>query len=108
VVGYAVVPFAVAGLETALNANPFMGSLFCFDDMALMMWFGTLSYGSCFLFTMPVWVAIDEQPGTRTPLWRVVVWTLAAVMMIVIVFEGLRHHVGLGDFEGSCLEPIGD
>ncbi len=113
-----LVPFAVAALETALNANPFMKSLFCYDDMTFMMWFGTLSYGACFLFAMPVWVSIDEQPGAPTSLGQVVVRVAAAMMGIVITFEVLRHGVaphftevvpgatGLRDFATSCLEPV--
>ncbi len=114
----ALVPFAVAALETALNANPFMKSLFCYDDMGFMMWFGTLSYGVCFLFAMPVWLSIDERPGARTPLGQVVLWVSAAMLGIVISFEILRHGIaphlttvasgatGLRDFATSCLEPI--
>lgn len=114
--GYLVAPFAVAALETLLNANPFMSRLFCFDDMRLMLWFGTLSYGMCFVCTLPVWIAIDETPERRTPLLFVCIGMLGAMMAIVIVFEILRHHVaphvttvktgsvGLRDFERSCLD----
>jgi cycloeucalenol cycloisomerase len=115
VVGYVAAPFAVAALETALNANPFMKSLFCFDDMPFMLWFGTLSYGICFVFALPVWMSVDDEADQRRPLSHVVVATLAAMMMIVISFELLRHHVapyvttvidganGLRDFDTSCL-----
>ena len=110
----AAVPFAVAFLETALNANPFMTRLFCFDDMRFMLWFGTLSYGACFLWALPVWTRIDEG-SERIPLARVMGWTLAANMAIVVTFEILRHlvapHVttvttgapGLRDYDTSCL-----
>ena len=112
----AIAPFAVAFLETALNANPFMTRLFCFDDMRFMLWFGTLSYGACFVWALPVWSRIDEHPEKRTPLSRVLVDTLAANMGIVVTFELLRHlvapHVttvvegapGLRDYDTSCLE----
>lgn len=111
----AVAPFAVAFLETALNANPFMTRLFCFDDVTFMLWFGTLSYGACFVWALPVWTRVDERPGARTPLARVVTDTLAANMGIVVTFELLRHlvapHVttvvegapGLRDHDGTCL-----
>jgi hypothetical protein len=115
VVGALLAPFAVAGLETVLNANPFMASLFCFDDMPFMLWFGTLSYGVCFVFAMPVWMRIDESSDQRRSLLRVFGETLAAMMLIVISFELLRHLVaplvttvepqaiGLRDYDGSCL-----
>jgi cycloeucalenol cycloisomerase len=116
-VAWLAAPFAVAALETLLNANPFMRRLFCFDDLTFMLWFGTLSYGACFVFALPVWLRIDERPGETTSLARVVVRSLAALMLIVITFEVLRHlvapHVtqvvegarGLRDFGSSCLGP---
>ncbi len=59
---YAVVPFGLALLETVLNANPFMTRLFCYDDLPLMLWFGTLSYGVSFVLALPVWMALAEPP----------------------------------------------
>jgi cycloeucalenol cycloisomerase len=112
----AAAPFAVAFLETALNANPFMTRLFCFDDMRFMLWFGTLSYGACFVWALPVWSRIDEHSEKPTPLTRVIAHTLAANIGIVITFELLRHlvapHVttvvdgapGLRDYDTSCLQ----
>jgi cycloeucalenol cycloisomerase len=109
----AAAPLVVAFLETALNANPFMKSLFCFDDPTFMLTFGTLSYGACFMFTLPLWLNIDQ----RTPIARVAVHTAAAMMGIVVTFELLRHWVaphftvvvdnanGLRDYATSCLVP---
>jgi hypothetical protein len=81
-----------------------------------MLWFGTLSYGSCFALVLPAWLAIDDDPAAAPrSLARVLVDLLAAMMAIVVVFELLRHlvapHVttvrpganGLRDFAGSCL-----
>lgn len=113
-VGGAVAPFAVAFLETLLNANPFTASVFCFDDPAFMLWFGTLSYGSCFVFILPVWLGSDERTPSRGS--TVAVGVLASMMAIAITFELLRHlvapHVttvshgdhGFRDFDTSCLE----
>ncbi|MFO0616804.1 MAG: hypothetical protein U0414_29690 [Polyangiaceae bacterium] len=90
----ALAPFAVAALETALNANPFMTRLFCYDSAPFALSFGTLSYGACFCFTLPVWWSIDERAeGSRTPIGRVVVWSSAAMFGMVVVFELLRAHV---------------
>ncbi len=108
-------PFAVAGLETALNANPFMKKLFCYDDLGFALSFGTLSYGACFCFMLPVWRSIDETPRERPTGRDLVVRGLAAMMGIVVTFEILRHLVapsftevmhgapGLGFTEGTCL-----
>jgi hypothetical protein len=107
----ALAPFLVAFLETVLNANPFMKSLFCFDDMAFMLWFGTLSYGACFLFAMPLWIRIDDT----LPMRFVVLGVLVVMTAIVISFALLRQFVaphfttvvdganGLRDFASSCL-----
>jgi len=111
--------FVVAGLETALNANPWMASLFCYDDMSFMLWFGTLMYGMWFVVTAPLWFPIDEEPGVDTPLRSVWLSALAAFMLVIIVNEGIRslvaplftvvEHgaVGLDNFGTSCLAPKG-
>jgi len=115
IAGYCVVPFAVAFLETALNANPFIDTLFCYDDMKLMLWFGTLSYGAAFVFALPMWISIDEEPGQDVPLFTVVVWLFAAMYADVIVLDLLRYNVaphlttvieganGLRDYGHGCL-----
>jgi len=111
VVGF-LVPFLVAFLETVLNANPFMKRLFCFDDLPFMLWFGTLSYGFCFVFALPMWMRIDDSEKARAPAGRVGVELLACMMAIVIVFVFLRHllapHVTEVRIQernrGGCLE----
>jgi cycloeucalenol cycloisomerase len=114
----APVCFAVAGLETALNANPYMEHLFCYDDLGFMLWFGTLMYGTWFLVTLPFWFPIDEERGAVTS-WRdVLVGFLAAFMLVICANEFFKHviapHVttvregaiGLRDFGTSCLVPL--
>jgi cycloeucalenol cycloisomerase len=109
--------FAVAGLETLLNANPWMKSLFCFDDMPFMLWFGTLLYGLWFAVTSPLWFGIDEEPRRDTPLRQVWLTALAGFMLVICVNEAVRNWVapqvtvvrrgavGLDNFGSSCLAP---
>ena len=109
-------PFVVAFLETALNANPWMTSLFCFDEMGFMLWFGTFSYGCALSFMRPVCFHIDEATSS-TSLRHVGIWVMAGMMGMVTTFEVLRHHVAphltevetgaqnLRDFGDGCLEP---
>lgn len=116
----ATAPFAVAFLETALNANPFMTHLFCYDSPALALSFGTVAYGTAFCFALPVWLAIDERPGRSAGLFSIAVWVLAAVYAQELVLQGLRHSVaphlttvedgaqGFRDFDDSCLVPLPD
>jgi hypothetical protein len=114
----AVAPFGVAFLETALNANPFMTHLFCYDDIGFALSFGTLAYGTAFCFALPAWLAIDERPGVSVSMLVVVVGFLAAVYAQMLVLDVLRYHVaphftevehgamGFRDFDTSCLEPL--
>jgi hypothetical protein len=116
-VGFGVAPFAVAFLETLLNANPFTRSLFCYDDPTFALTFGTFAYGLAFVVALPVWIAIDESPDRRLSMSRVVAYTVLAVAADVLLLALLRAFVaphfttvidganGLGDFGTSCLEP---
>ena len=113
---YLPVCFVVAGLETVLNANPFMRGLFCYDDLPFMLWFGTLVYGLWFVVASPLWFPIDEAPGEDTPLGRVAQSALAGFMLVLLVNEVVRSGVapyvttvrrgaiGLDNFGTSCLD----
>lgn len=108
--------FVVAGLETALNANPWIPELFCYDDLGFALSFGTLMYGLWFVVTAPLWFAIDEDPGDDTPPRQALLSALAGFMLVLCVNEAIREHVaprftevrrgqiGLDDRAGSCLE----
>jgi hypothetical protein len=111
----AIVPFAVAFLETALNATPYTRRVFCYDDPALMLWFGTFAYGTAFCFALPVWLHVDERPGVRVSLATLAVGVAAAVYADTLMLDLYRYtlaprvtHVvegapGLRDYPGSCL-----
>ena len=115
--GIALTPFAVAFLETALNANPFTRRLFCYDDMRLALWFGTFAYGTAFCLALPVWLYVDEHPGAGVKLPVVLVAIAAAMYVDSILLDLYRYHlaphfttvvegaVGLRDYAGSCLLP---
>jgi cycloeucalenol cycloisomerase len=112
---YVVAPMAMAFLETALNANPFTQHLFCYDDKTFALWFGTLAYGMAFVYALPMWMAIDENPRRRVRAAAVVVLLFAAVYADVLTLDLLRYHVaprftqvvpganGLRDVGTSCL-----
>ncbi|MCB9663760.1 MAG: hypothetical protein H6732_06590 [Alphaproteobacteria bacterium] len=114
---WVIAPLAMALLETVLNANPFMASLFCYDDLPFMLWFGTLAYGMAFVFVLPAWVALDEDPARPAATWQPVVWTLAALYADLVALDLLQAHVapwfttvvpdapGLRDFGTGCLVP---
>ena len=116
VLGFALAPFVMAFLETALNANPFTTRLFCYDDMPLMLWFGTLSYGAAFVYALPMWLCADENPTQRTGVARVFVWGFAVLYADSLTLDVLRYHVAphvtvvetgahnLRDFGEGCLE----
>ena len=122
---WVVAPMAMAFLETILNANPFIATLFCYDDLELMLGFGTLSYGVAFVFALPIWMRIDESVGAESPgegvspgPGTVLLWLGAALYADLLTLDLLRYHVaplltevvphanGLRDVATSCLEPI--
>ncbi len=118
VLGFSLAPLAMAFFETALNANPFTTRLFCYDDMSLMLWFGTLSYGVAFVYALPGWYVTDERPGPRTGPLLAATYCLAALYADLITLDVLRYHVAplvttveqdaqnLRDFGDGCLEPL--
>jgi cycloeucalenol cycloisomerase len=115
--GVALLPFGVAFLETALNANPLTRRLFCYDDMQLALWFGTFAYGTAFCLALPVWLYVDERPGVDVPVKSVLIAVAAAVYVDSILLDVYRYHlaphvttvidgaVGLRDYGASCLVP---
>lgn len=118
-VAIALVPFVIAFLETAINANPFMTSLFCYDHTTFVLTFGSFAYGLAFVFALPVWFAIDEHEGRSLPLSHVCLAVCAAVYLDTLALDLLRYHVaphltvvvdganGLGDPDGtSCLRSV--
>jgi hypothetical protein len=115
--GIALMPFAVALLETLLNANPFTRRLFCYDDTPLVLWFGTFAYGTAFCLALPVWLYIDERPGASVGIFTVILAVCAAMYVDSLLLDLYRYHlaphfttvvegaVGLRDYAGSCLAP---
>jgi cycloeucalenol cycloisomerase len=111
---YVLAPLAMAFLETALNANPFMKSLFCYDDLPLVLTFGTFAYGVAFVFALPVFMHAKE--GKRFGALTLAGLMFGALYADLITLDALRYHVapqlttvetgadGLRDYEGSCLE----
>jgi len=110
--------FVVAGLETLLNANPWIHEVFCYDDLGFALGFGTLMYGLWFVVTAPLWSWIDEEPEDDASLGQAIITALAGFMLVLCVNELVREHVaarvttvergavGLDDHAGSCLvEP---
>ncbi|MBX7194045.1 MAG: hypothetical protein K1X94_18465, partial [Sandaracinaceae bacterium] len=53
VLSWLVAPIAMAFFETVLNANPWMTRLFCYDELAFMLTFGTLVYAMSFVLVLP-------------------------------------------------------
>ena len=108
----------LAMLETALNANPWMASSFCYGSRGFSLTFGTLMYGSHFVFAGPLWSRIDERE--ETPIGAAAAFAFAAMMMVLCVDEVWAHavaphftsvvpgRVGIPGKQGpSCLAPGG-
>jgi cycloeucalenol cycloisomerase len=113
-VAIALVPFALAFLETVLNANPLMTRLFCYDDLPLMLWFGTLSYGVSFVLALPMWWSIAEPEGRLRSIAAVALVAIVVCFADRVVLDGLRVFVaphvttvveGSDGGVGGCLSP---
>ena len=89
----AVASLLLAGLETALNANPAMKASFCYGSLGFALGFGTLMYGTHFMIAGPCWHRIDERPGECTPLREVVASVLAAFMLVLCADEVFARAV---------------
>ena len=88
---YLAVTHAVAFLETALNANPFIQDLFCYEDLPFMIWFGTLMYGSWFALLGRLWLNMGERPGSQ-PSWA---FTLGSfVIGFALTFAASEVYAG--------------
>ncbi|MFN7953336.1 MAG: hypothetical protein U0610_16550 [bacterium] len=113
----AAVPVVIAGVESALNANPWMKTLYCFDHPAFALTFGTVAYGTWLALAMPFWVTLDERPGSDLPMAKVIGGSLLATALLLADAELLKRvvaphltevawgHVGLRDYGTSCLGP---
>jgi cycloeucalenol cycloisomerase len=93
IAAYLIVPVALAFLETALNANPWMTRLFCYGEPALMYGFGSLAYGLSLGLALPGWITFDEAPATRTALLAVVGWVVLAVALDTVAVAAMRHGI---------------
>jgi hypothetical protein len=107
----------MAFLETALNANPFMTRLFCYDDLPFML---TLRHAGLRdgvrARRCPVWMRIEDTPTSRSlPMPHLVIAMCAVLFLdrlmldlveglIAPLFTTVVHDApGLGP--GGCLAP---
>jgi hypothetical protein len=57
------IAFGLAFLETLLMANPLIKTVFCYDDLFLVLTFGSVCYGVGFVFAIFSWIrAVPEDP----------------------------------------------
>jgi hypothetical protein len=92
VICIAIVPFAIAFLETLLNANPFMRSLFCYDDTLFALTFGTLAYGISFVLALPLWLRVGES-ARPVALSAIVMSVMLVVALDTAALFVVRHTV---------------
>jgi cycloeucalenol cycloisomerase len=89
--------FAVAFLESALNANPFISNLFCYQSLAWQLTWGSLFYGLWFVIGAPFWFPIDEDPAVGHMSWgQVMLRALASWVLVEVACEAIR--IVLGDW----------
>jgi cycloeucalenol cycloisomerase len=93
IAAYALVPCALAFLETALNANPWMTRLFCYGEPAMMFSFGTAAYGLALALAMPTWVHMDERAEDRTPIFRSLAGIALALLIDTTAVHAIEHWI---------------
>ncbi|MBI5513999.1 MAG: hypothetical protein HY909_09540 [Deltaproteobacteria bacterium] len=94
VVARAALAFGVAFAETGLMATERMASFFSYADRRFSLTWGSLCYGAVFFVTLPLFDAIDRDGPT--PLGEVLRDALAAMTVILCVYEAAMVLAGLG------------
>lgn len=89
-----VLGYAIAWMETFAMASEALSAYFSYADPAKMLRFGSLAYASYFIVGLPLVCRIDEQPGERWPLSRVLMQALAACMLILCLLDAWAKVVG--------------
>jgi cycloeucalenol cycloisomerase len=86
--------YAMAFGETRGMANDFMKDYFWYEDRGAMLKYGSIFYGGLFIIGLPFWFRIDEKPGAKMPMGRVVIEVLAANMLMLHWYDAWRLMLG--------------
>lgn len=86
--------YAFAWSETFFMTDPGLAAQFTYRDVPRMLRWGSLVYALYFVVSFPMFYRLDEVPGERWPLRRVVVEALAAGMLVLFLLDFATHAIG--------------
>lgn len=93
VVTVVVVAYIMAFLETRLAATDANKPYFWYQDLAWMLKYGSLFYACYFLPSFPMIYRLEETPGDRWPLSKVVFEALAAGVLVMVLVDFATHFM---------------
>lgn len=89
-----VIGYAWAWIETKAMANPLMAESFYYENMDLMLAYGSAIYATYFLASFPIYYFLDEDRDRPWNLWHVMGGALSASMLTFFMLDFLAHYVG--------------
>ncbi len=86
--------YGFAWAETFFMTDPSIAAQFTYRDVPRMLRWGSLVYALYFVVSFPMFYRLDEAPGERWPLRRVVLEALAAGMLVLFLLDFATHAIG--------------
>lgn len=90
-----LVAYVMAYLETRLVATDANAPYFEYKDLAFMLKWGSLFYACYFLASFPLVYSLEEQPGERWSVRRIILEALAAGVIAFTLVDFATHGMGV-------------
>lgn len=89
-----LVSFGWAWLETFAMANPMMADVFRYQDKSRMLAYGSLVYSTHFLASFPIFLHLDEKPGSRWTLLQTIAAAMASSLLTLFLLDLIARAIG--------------
>jgi cycloeucalenol cycloisomerase len=89
-----VIGYCWAWAETRAMANPLLAGSFYYENMTLMLKYGSMIYATYFIASFPIYYFIDEDRARPWSLLQVVAGALAASTLTFYMLDMAVHIVG--------------
>lgn len=87
------VAYLMAFLETRMVATPANAPYFTYKDLPAMLKYGSMFYACYFIPSFPLVFGLEEQPGERWSIRKIVLEALAAGMLAFILVDFATHFM---------------